>query len=75
MFSADIKVVMELWINNNFSINTLWCHKNGSNPATRKKLSNIWSRAAFHSNCPRWLDFGTYWLQRDGPMPYQSVCL
>jgi len=59
MFSVDIKMVMELWINNKFSINTL--------------LSNIWSRAAFHSNCPRWLDFGTYWLQRDGPMPYQSV--
>ena len=30
-------------------------------------------RMAFHSNRPRWLDFGSYWLQRDGPVPYQSV--
>ena len=30
-------------------------------------------RTAFHSNHPRRRDFGTYRLQRDGPVPYQSV--
>ena len=30
-------------------------------------------RTAFHNNRPRQCDFGTYQLQRDGPVPYQSV--
>jgi len=60
------------------------CHKNGSNPATSEKLVKnlkqsdggrvqFLRRTAFHSNRPRRLNFGTYRLQRDGPVPYQSV--
>jgi len=30
-------------------------------------------RMTFHSNRSRQRDFGTYWPQRDGPVPYQSV--
>jgi len=30
-------------------------------------------RTTFHSNRPRRHDLGTYRLQRDGPVPYQSV--
>ena len=62
----------------------MWHHKNGSNPATSEnKSKNLkqsdggWvqflHRTALHSNRPRWRDFGTYRLQREGPVPYQSV--
>jgi len=30
-------------------------------------------RTVFHSNRLRQRDFGTYQLQRDGPVPYQSI--
>ena len=32
-------------------------------------------RMVFHGNRLRRRDFGTYWLRRDGPVPYQSVFL
>ena len=75
---------MELWITE-FSINTvcMWCHKNGGNLDTSKIFKNLkpsdgrrvqfLHRMALHANHPRQLHFCTYWLQRDGPVPYWSV--
>ena len=62
----------------------MWRHKNGSNPATSEKYFKILKqsgggrvqflrRTAFHSNRLRRRDFGTYRLQRDVPVPYQSA--
>ena len=56
----------------------MWHHQNNSNLATSEKQSDggqvqFLHIMAFHSNCSRWCDFGPHWLQRDGPVPYQSV--